>query len=581
MKRTKVVCTLGPATDDESVLETIILAGMDVARLNFSHGTHEEQQKRVDAVKKLRDKHNKPVALMLDTKGPEIRIKQFAKGSILLAAGDSFTLRCDDVVGDETKVSVTYPNLCREIRSGTTILIDDGLIQLIVKEIKDTEIRCIVQNGGELKNNKSLNIPDAKIQLPSLTDKDISDLKFAIENEMDFIAASFVRNADDVLTMRGVLEENGGSNIKIISKIENREGVNNIDSILDLCDGIMVARGDLGVEIPAEEVPIVQKHIIRKCNSAGKPVITATQMLDSMIRNPRPTRAEVGDVANAIFDGTDAVMLSGETAAGKYPTEAVETMVRISLMAESNLETDAHFSKKFKGETTVTNTIGYTSCAAAEALSAKAIFTPTSSGYTARTISKFRPNARIIAVMDKPWVQRQLSLSWGVESILLPECNVFEQLLHDSLIIATERRYVNEGDLVVITAGLPINVAGTTNMIRVETVGHYVLRGKGIGKGRVRGVLRIVRDCGDVTLNEHEIIAVDCMNERIAEQLHMAGGLLTTQKGLSSPCAVAAIRAEIPAITGLSDIDSFPEGSVVELDPHRNMVYRVADGGGQ
>lgn len=575
MKRTKVVCTLGPATDDVKVLEQIMIEGMDVARLNFSHGTHEEHQKRIEAVKSLREKHHKPVALMLDTKGPEIRIKQFGTGSALLKQGDSFSLRCDDVIGDDNMVSVTYPNLCGEIALGTIILIDDGLIQLSVQSIAEKEIRCVVQNGGELKNNKSLNIPDTKIQLPSLTDKDVSDLKFAIEYDMDFIAASFVRNTDDVLKMRSVLEENGGTNIKIISKIENREGVNNIDSIIDVSDGIMVARGDLGVEIPAEEVPIVQKSIIRKCNAAGKPVITATQMLDSMIRNPRPTRAEVGDVANAIFDGTDAVMLSGETAAGKYPAEAVATMVRIAVMAESSLETYAHFNRKFKGELTVTNTIGYTSCAAAEALKARAIFTPTSSGYTARTICKFRPDARIIAVMDKPQVQRQLSLSWGVESILLENCSNFEQLLHDSLVIAMERRYVNEGDLVVITAGLPINIKGTTNMIRVETVGHYVLRGKGIGKKRAKGILRIVRDCGSVTLNEGEIVALDCMNDRIAEQMHLAAGLITTEKGLSSPCAVAAIKADIPAIIALNEIDAFPEGSVVEIDPHRNMVYRI------
>lgn len=337
----------------------------------------------------------------------------------------------------------------------------------------------------------------------------------------------------------------------------------------------MVARGDLGVEIPAEEVPAVQKRIIRKCNIAGKPVITATQMLDSMIRNPRPTRAEVGDVANAIFDGSDAVMLSGETAAGKYPAQAVQTMVKIAQTAESSLNIDAHYPKGFRGEANVTNTIGYASYTAAEALNAAAIVTPTSSGYTARTIAKFRPDAKIIAVMDKEYVQKQLQLSWGVETVLLNECSNFEQVLNDSLVELSERRILKEGDLVVITAGLPLNVRGTTNSIRVETVGRFVLRGKGIGKHTARGKLRIIKAGEKAEIRKGDIIALTDMDENILKQMNKAAGLITTQKGLGSEIAVAAIKAGIPAVVGVPDIEAFSNGSVVEIDPQRNMAYRV------
>lgn len=575
MKKTKIVCTLGPASDDIAVLEKIISSGMDVARLNFSHGNHEEHKARFDAVKAIGKKLNKPVAIMLDTKGPEIRIKQFKNGSINLNEGDMFILSCEDVPGDQKRVSVTYSELYKEVKKGEKILIDDGLIKLTIKDIKDRELYCVVENGGELKNNKSMNIPEAHIKLPSLTQKDIDDIVFGIENDVDFIAASFIRSGDDVLKIRKALEDNGGSNIKIIAKIENRSGVNNIDEIIELSDGVMVARGDLGVEIPAEEVPVVQKHIIRKCNIAGKPVITATQMLDSMIRNPRPTRAEVGDVANAIFDGSDAVMLSGETAAGKYPAEAVQTMAKIAQMAENNLDTDAHYPRGFKGEANVTNTIGYASYTTAEALNAAAIVTPTSSGYTARTIAKFRPDAKIIAVMDKKYVQKQLQLSWGVETVLLKECVNFEQVLNDSLVELCERKILKEGDLVVITAGLPLNVKGTTNSIRVETVGHFVLRGKGIGRQTAKGKLRILREGEAIEIRKGDIVALTAVNEEILKQLNKAAGLITTQRGVSSEAAVAAIKAGIPAVVGVPDIEAFPDGSVVEIDPQRNMAYRV------
>lgn len=575
MKKTKIVCTLGPGSDDIKIVEKIISCGMDVARMNFSHGDHEEHKKRFNMVKAVSKKINRPVAIMIDTKGPEIRIKQFKNGSVNLNEGDIFILSCEDGLGDQQHVCVTYPDLYKEVKKGTKILIDDGLIKLSVTEIKGKDIHCIVENGGELKNNKSMNIPDAHIMLPSLTQRDVDDIIFGIENGVDFIAASFIRSGDDVLKIRKVLEDNGGSHIKIISKIENRSGVNNIDEIIELSDGIMVARGDLGVEIPAEEVPIVQKHIIRRCNIAGKPVITATQMLDSMIRNPRPTRAEVGDVANAIFDGSDAVMLSGETAAGKYPVEAVRTMVKIAQTAERNLDTDAHYNKEFKGEINVTNTIGYASYTTAEALHAAAILTPTSSGYTARMISKFRPNAKIIAVMDKEYVHKQLLLSWGVDSVLLEQCNNYEQVVNDSLVQLCEKKILKEGDLVVITAGLPLNVKGTTNSIRVETVGNFVLRGKGIGKRTVKGRLCILREGEKAEIRKGDIVATSFIDEELLKQLHKAAGLITTQKGVSSECAIAAIKAGIPAVVGISDIETFPNGSVVEIDPQRNMVYRV------
>ena len=467
MRKTKIVCTMGPAADDVEVLRGIIRAGMNIARLNFSHGNHEEHKKRIELVRKVSREENKDVAIMLDTKGPEIRIKQFECKKIALKIGDEFTLSCEDVVGNESIVSVTYDNLYNEVSVGTTILIDDGLIEIEVKQIDGKNIICEVISGGELSNNKSINIPNTKIMLPALTDKDIEDIVFGIENDIDFVAASFIRCKEDIKNIREVLKKYDGEDVHIISKIENRQGVDNIDEIIASSDGIMVARGDLGVEIMAQEVPLVQKNIIRKCNEVGKVVITATQMLDSMIRNARPTRAEVGDVANAIYDGSDAVMLSGETAAGKYPIDSVEMMCGIAKLTDESIKE----IKKFSGDINITNTIGYSSVSMAETLNAKAIITPTTSGYTARTVSKFRPQCPIYAVTYEDRVVNQLSLSYGVTPIKTEKRDSLEIQLWEAVFKLKELGYIEKGDLIVITAGLPLNVAGSTNFLKVEIVG--------------------------------------------------------------------------------------------------------------
>ena len=416
MRKTKVICTLGPAVDSEETLRELILAGMNCARFNFSHGTHESHLATLVRLRRVRDELGAPVATMLDTKGPEIRIKSFAGGPVTLVKDQDFTLTTEDVPGDEHQVSVTYENLHNELAPGCRVLVDDGLVELQVQKIEGRRILCTVDNGGVLSNNKSINIPDVHIQLPSLTEKDKEDLKFAVEQDYDFIAASFVRKASDVEDIRACLREYGGESIRIISKIENREGVENLDAIIAASDGIMVARGDLGVEIPAHEVPILQKKMIKATIRQGKPVITATQMLDSMIRNPRPTRAEVSDVANAVFDGTSCVMLSGETASGKYPIEALKTMVDTAVAAEGAIDYWGRFreSALLPGVSSISDAITHSCCLTAMDLGASAILAATKTGYTAKVISRFRPGCPIIAVCQSEKTRRQLAISWGV-----------------------------------------------------------------------------------------------------------------------------------------------------------------------
>lgn len=467
MKKTKIVCTMGPATDDTSVLEEIIISGMNAARFNFSHGSHEEHQKRIDAVKQAAEKCNKTIAVILDTKGPEIRIKQFESGEAILKEGDNFTLYCKEHIGDEKGISITYEGLDEKLNVGDKILIDDGLIELRVTELGNDEIKTEIISGGELKNNKSINIPGVVIPMPALTDKDKADLLFGIKNEIDFVAASFVRTGDDVRAIRKFLDENGGDKIKIIAKIENQQGVDNIDVIIAEADGIMVARGDLGVEIPPEEVPMVQKKFVKKCNEAGKPVIIATQMLDSMIRNPRPTRAETADVANAVLDGADAVMLSGETAAGKFPVESVQMMVRVVESAEEEYSRNV---SDFYGDETITNIIAHATCTSANRLNAKAIITPTTSGYTPRMVAKYRPNSFIIAVSVNKHVVRQLCLTRGVIPLVHEHMPDFESTVRESISVAAKYGYIENKDLVIITSGLPAGIQTHTNTVRVEVV---------------------------------------------------------------------------------------------------------------
>ena len=471
MRRTKIVCTVGPAVDSEEKIEQLMRAGMDAARFNFSHGTHESQLATLNKVRKVRDYLGLPVATVLDTKGPEIRIRSFGCGKITLNAGDRFVLTTDEVEGDETIVSVTYQDLHKELSVGSVVLIDDGLVGMEVEEIDGTKIICRVQSGGELSNNKSINLPGSPIRLPSMTEKDKADIAFGVEQGFDFIAASFVRRASDIEDIRALLKELGGEKIGIIAKIENREGVENMEEILCAADGVMVARGDLGVEIPAYEVPIVQKQMIEMSIRMGKTVITATQMLDSMIRNPRPTRAEVSDVANAVFDGTSCVMLSGETASGKYPIEAVTTMARIVEEAESAINYWKRFASRDNESDTIPAAISHTACSTARDLGAKAILAATTSGYTAKSIARFMPGCPIAAITTSERVRRSLALTWGVRAYLTGEADSTDRMFSLCTETARKEGLGQNGDRVVITAGVPIGRSGTTNLIKADVIG--------------------------------------------------------------------------------------------------------------
>ncbi len=471
MRKTKIICTLGPATEDDEILRELMTEGMNVARFNFSHGDHAQHKRNMERVVKLREELGLPVATLLDTKGPEIRVKNFANDKIELVSGQNFTLTTDEVEGDENRVSITYKNLINDVKVGNTILIDDGLIEMTIDELTDTDIICRVVNGGSVSNHKGVNVPRVNLSMPYISDTDRADIIFGIENDFDFIAASFVRTADDVLEIRKILDEYGCYDIRIISKIESMQGVDNIDEIIEASDGIMVARGDMGVEIPLEEVPVIQKMIIKKVLNAGKLVITATQMLDSMMKNPRPTRAEATDVANAIYDGTSAIMLSGETAAGKYPVESLRTMIKIAERAENDIDYVKRFFNRDRVQNPdITSAISHATCTTAIDLEASAIVTVTKSGQTARMISKYRPKCPIIGCTPVEKVSRQLNLSWGVTPIVIPEENNTDDLFKHSVDAAKEAQYVNDGEVVVITAGVPLGVAGTTNLIKVYEV---------------------------------------------------------------------------------------------------------------
>ncbi len=473
MRKTKIVCTLGPSTDSEETLRGLILAGMNVARFNFSHGTHAEQKARMNRLKQIRREMKLPVAAMMDTKGPEIRLGCFTGGAAELIENQTFTLTPRDVAGDSSRASITYPELYQDVKAGTHILIDDGLIDMEVVSIEDRDVVCRVINGGKVSDRKGVNVPNAQLHMPFISPKDRDDILFAIREDFDFIAASFTRSAEDIMEIRKLLKANGRNTIHIIAKIENQQGIDNLDEILEAADGIMVARGDLGVEIPMEEVPAIQKTIIRKTCQAGKQVITATQMLDSMMKNPRPTRAEVTDVANAIYQGTSAVMLSGETAAGKYPVEAVQTMAKIALRTEENIDyrSDLH-AKSRLGEPGITNAISHATCTTADDLNAAAIITVTKSGVTAKMISRYRPPCPIIGCTTYKNVCRQLNLSWGIVPLLIEEQQDPEELFAHAVQAARSAGLVQDGDVVVLTAGVPLGIPGKTNMIRAIVVGE-------------------------------------------------------------------------------------------------------------
>ncbi|CEH32743.1 pyruvate kinase [Romboutsia lituseburensis] len=576
MKRTKIVCTLGPASEKEEVLTQLVENGLNVCRFNFSHGSHEEHKGRLDMAKKVREKLGKPVALLLDTKGPEIRTGNFADPEVLLEEGQTFTITMKDVVGTKEICTVSYKGLAEDVNPGNVILIDDGLVGLRVKEVNGEDIVCIVENSGIVKNHKGVNVPNVSINLPAITDKDISDIEFGISQDVDFIAASFVRKASDVLAIREILERNNATDIQIISKIENQEGVDNLDEILKVSDGIMVARGDLGVEIPTEDIPVVQKMMIRKCNELAKPVITATQMLDSMIRNPRPTRAEVTDVANAIYDGTDAIMLSGETAAGKYPVEAVKTMASIAKRTEETLDYDNLLKKNASNNTTVTDAISHATCTTAIDLNASAIITSTSSGHTARMVSKFRPQCPIIATTTNEKAMRQLGLTWGVYTVKSSSSKNTDEVIENSIEAAKSANFINNGELVVITAGVPVGVSGTTNLIKVHVISEEIAQGIGVGTKTAEGKVRIVKsgeNCAD--FNEGDILVTTMTNIDMNPYIEKAGAIVTEDGGMTSHAAIVGLNLDKPVVVSANKIlETVKDGEVVTVDASRGVIYR-------
>ena len=575
-KKTKIVCTLGPASQSEETLTKLIENGLNVCRFNFSHGSHEEHKERMDIVKKVRDELKKPVAILLDTKGPEIRTGNFADPEVFLEEGSKFIITMADVIGNKEMCTVSYKGLAEDVVEGDTILIDDGLVGLKVENVVGEEIHCVVENSGIVKNHKGVNVPGVKINLPALTPKDISDIEFGITQGIDFIAASFVRKASDVLAIREVLENNNATDIQIISKIENQEGVDNLDEILQVSDGLMVARGDLGVEIPTEDIPIVQKQMIKKCNALGKPVITATQMLDSMIRNPRPTRAEVTDVANAIYDGTDAIMLSGETAAGKYPVEAVKVMAAIAKRIEETLDYDTILRSKGLNNTNVTDAISYATCTTAKSLTASGIVTSTSSGYTARMVSKFRPKTPIIAATPNERTSRLLSLSWGVYTVMCEQAENTDDLIDNSIEASKNEGYIHEGELVVITTGVPTGVSGTTNLIKVQVISEEICQGIGIGRTTVEGLVRFVKSgqtCEN--FNEGDILVTTMTDKDMNPYIEKAAAIVTQEGGMTSHAAIVGINLGKPVIVSAESILSKVEdGELITVDTTRGAVYR-------
>lgn len=576
MRRTKIICTIGPSSEKLETLNQMMEAGMNVARLNFSHGSYEEHQRRIDNLRKVASTPGTPLAIMLDTRGPEVRTGRLQTGKVKLKEGQQFILTNRDIPGDENEVQVSYKNLPDEVKEGNNILLADGLINLLVEKTSETDIICKVINGGELGERKGVNIPGVSINMPFLTEKDKSDINFGIDNEVDFIAASFVRTAGDILEIRRILEARG-ANIDIIAKIESQEGVDNLDDIIQVTDGVMVARGDLGVEIPAEEVPLVQKQIIEKCNRVGKIVIIATQMLDSMIVNPRPTRAEVSDVANAIFDGADAIMLSGETAAGKYPVEVVRTMARIAERAEEALPYEEILRKKrFQGKLSVTDAISYATCATAMNLEASGIITATFTGNTAKMVAKYRPRANIVAATPNENILRKLAMVWGVHPVLIQRTEGTDELFDESIKGALETAYIQNGDLIILTAGVPTGYSGGTNLIKVHVVGDILVEGVGIGTESVSGTVRIVIYPTDVEkIQTGDIVVMKSAHKEIAPYLSQIGALIAEEGGLTSNAAILGLNAKIPVIVGARKAAGILEDDMlVTLDTLRGKVYK-------
>ncbi|MCG1472661.1 pyruvate kinase [Staphylococcus epidermidis] len=578
MRKTKIVCTIGPASESEEMLEKLMNAGMNVARLNFSHGSHEEHKARIDTIRKVAKRLNKTIGLLLDTKGPEIRTHNMKDGLIVLEKGKEVIVSMDEVEGTPEKFSVTYENLINDVNIGSYILLDDGLVELQVKEInKDKgEVKCDILNTGELKNKKGVNLPGVKVNLPGITDKDADDIRFGIKENVDFIAASFVRRPSDVLDIRQILEEEKAE-ITIFPKIENQEGIDNIEEILEVSDGLMVARGDMGVEIPPESVPMVQKDLIRKCNKLGKPVITATQMLDSMQRNPRATRAEASDVANAIYDGTDAVMLSGETAAGQYPEEAVKTMRNIAVSAEAAQDYKKLLSDRTKlVETSLVNAIGVSVAHTALNLNVKAIVAATESGSTARTISKYRPHSDIIAVTPSEKTARQCAIVWGVNPVVKEGRKTTDALLNNAVATAVETGRVSNGDLIIITAGVPTGEKGTTNMMKIHLVGDEIAKGQGVGRGSVVGHAIVADSASDLEGKDlsDKVIITNSVDETLIPYVEKAIGLITEENGITSPSAIIGLEKGIPTVVGVEQATKeIKNDMLVTLDASQGKVF--------
>ena len=576
MRKTKIVCTLGPSTDREGVLREMIRAGMNVARFNFSHGTHAEHKARLDALKALREELDAPVAAMLDTKGPEVRLKDFAGGRVHLTAGQEFTLTTVQVEGDAHCCSITYGELPGDVKAGDTILLDDGLVRLTVLETSETEIRCRVENDGDMKNHKGVNVPGVRLNMPYMSQQDRDDLLFGAEQGFDYVAASFVRSAADVRELRHVLDQ-AGSRMRIIAKIENQEGVSNLPEILDAADGIMVARGDMGVEIDFAEIPLIQKNMIARCVACGKPVITATQMLDSMMENPRPTRAEITDVANAIYDGTSAIMLSGETAAGRYPVESVKTMDAIARRTESDINHVKRMAQMAGGRNrlSVAAATAHAACTTAQEIGADAILTVSQRGTTARLVSRFHPGTPIIACLLDQQVRRQMALYWGVEPIMMPYASSTDELVDFAVQAAAQAGVVHEGDLVVVTAGVPVGVAGTTNMIRIQQVGGALVNAVGIGEKKASGPLCICRSTDEVAekFQPGDVLVVPYTTNKLLPYIRQAAAVITEEASVECHTATIGLALDKPVIVGAAGaVQRLTDGTMVTVDCARGLV---------
>ena len=581
MRKTKIICTLGPSTDKEGVLRDLIANGMNVARFNFSHGSHEEHLGRLEKLKALREELGKPVAALLDTKGPEIRLKDFKNGVENLVAGQTFTLTTRDVEGTNEICSITYKDLPMDVEPNGTIMLDDGLIKLQIQTVNDTDIVCTVLNSGKIKNKKGVNVPGVHLSMPYMSQRDKDDIIFGIEQGYDFIAASFVRTAQDVYDIRNLLNQYD-SNIRIIAKIENREGVNNIDSILAAADAVMVARGDLGVEIDFTELPGIQKTIIDRSFSFGKPIVTATQMLDSMMVNPRPTRAEISDVANAIYDGTSAIMLSGETAAGAYPVEALKTM---SAIAERTEQEGFHLRGRTMdfnpGKISVSDATAHAACLTARDVNAAAIVTVSESGTTARLLSKYRPQQPIIACVMREQVQRQLSLSWGITPLMMSLAHSTDELIEMSTALAKENGYLHNGELAVVTAGVPVGVSGTTNMIKIHMVGNCLASGVGVGPENndvASGKACVCRTMDEVRakFKPGMVLVVPSTSNEMLSFVRDAAALVVEEPGLNSHAAIAGKALLKPTVVGAAGATShIRDGLMVAVDCAHGSVQRL------